>query len=236
MNKATVILTTAVFAGLSAASAAVVDFEAPLTGMNNVLGASVPVANQLSSLTVPSGSITFASGSAYVAVITAQPPFAHVPSPLNAIASADAAGTLQYTASTMTITFMDPAGTGGLGETASFTIYGDSWGTPPGGFITAKAFTWDNVQIGSTLVIADSPNNPPGGVGLNLADCPVVSFTGGGALANINRVELSVSSLIAFDNLTYDEITPAPEPAHYAMLAGLGLVGFAIRRRMVKRA
>jgi hypothetical protein len=193
-----------------------ITFEEPgLTAMGNSPGAAVPAGSQLHDQFLGIG-VSFSSGAGYVAVVTHGCCTASVP---NIIGGTTSGGTLSY-GTPITITFFDPADTSAPGITDFVQIRGDFIPIP--GTATMNAY-----DAGGGLLGSVTAPDVATGVDLNL------SFAG------IHSVVLSQTSAtigldnLAFDNVTAVPMTPAvPEPESYAlMLAGLGALGWATRRR-----
>ena len=95
---------------------------------------------------------------------------------------------------------------------------------------------WDGLggtgNLLGTITLSLTPSNCPG---FNGAYCPYVPIgvSFGGTAKSIEFV--GVANFVAFDDITFGSATPGvPEPETWAMMiAGFGMIGAAMRRRMV---
>ena len=196
------------------AFAVTVNFDS-FSGMN-FLGATVPAASRLSNQLQPATGATFSSdgGAAYAAVVNLEvgSPSAHAPTPPNGIGAATQAGNLTYSIP-IVVTFSDPSNSSVAAITDFVSIRGDL--RPIAGLIYLQAY-----NVSGSLIASDTK---PDSVGTLLS----VSALG------IHSVKFnSATGSVAFDNLTFNAVTPVPEPKTLLLLiAGLAVIG--IKRQVI---
>lgn len=190
-----------------------------LSAMGNSPGSSVPISSQLSNQYLKSHGVFFSSLAGYVAIVNHSAPTA---SPPNIIGGTSDSGQLSYNLP-ITISFFDTTDTSVKSVTSSFKIQGD-WYPLGYGAVFATAYGATGNVLASTT---DSDNKIYGVSG------PVLQFN----IAGIHSVVISSDNgTVGFDNLQYGVLTAVPEPETYAMLlAGLSLIGAAVKRRKVKQ-
>ena len=188
----------------STVNASFIDFESinGVTGMTNIPGSTVPVASQLSNQLQSSTGATFGSDSSYVAVVNLG---AGTTSPSLGIGGVNSSGQLNYGVP-IVVTFTDPNNDLIPATTDFVSIRGDT--VPASGSATLEAFGVNGALLGST-----SANDIAGGLTLTLS------------IAGIHSIRLSETVAdIAFDDLTFNDVTPIPLPAAL-WLFGTGLLG-----------
>ena len=211
------LLATAMMASLGTARAAdnLITFEeSVLVAMGNSPGSAVPLASQLHDQFLSTLGVSFSSGSSFVAVVNHG---GNTPSGTNIIGGTTAGGALSY-GTPITITFFDPTNTSAFGVTDFVKIRGDFISIA--GTATMTAFDANGALLGS---VTDSDNSLGVSLALNFAGIHSVTLT-------------QTSATIGLDNLEFNNVAgiagQVPEPQTYAlMLAGLGVVGWAARRR-----
>jgi hypothetical protein len=183
------------------------------------LGGSIPASSSLSNQLQPTTGATFSSegGAAYVAVANLEigSPTTHAPSKPNGIGGATLAGSISYS-TPIVVTFSNPADSLQTAVTNFVSIQGDL--RPIAGSIHLIAYDLLGSQIAS--------DTEPDSVGT------LLSVTA----ASIHSVKFySDSGTVAFDNLTFNQVSSVPEPAPL-ILALPGLMTVLVARRSSVRS
>lgn len=175
------------------------------SGMSNTPGVTVPSGSQLSDELQSTTGAIFSSegGTSYVAVVDLG--FAaHAPSAPNGIGGASLAGSLNYNVP-IQVSFFDPGSPTTKAVTDFVSIIGDL--IPAAGSMILKAYDVNGVFIN------DDAKLDTGGTVLSISAAGIHYIT----------VESS-SGTVAFDNLSFNEVTAVPVPAA-VWLFGAGLIG-----------
>ena len=181
-------------------------------------GGVVPIESQLSNQLQPTTGAVFSTlgGADYVGIANLEigSPSAHAPSPPNGIGGVTVSGNLFY-GIPIRISFFDPVSPATPAITDSVSITGDL--RPIAGDIILKAYDVNGVLLG----IDQQPDSPGG---------RIVSLS----TPNIHFVTVeSTSGTVAFDNLSFNDVSAIPIPAAIWLFATgfIGLIGVARRKK-----
>jgi hypothetical protein len=200
--------------GRALAGPIVLDFEG-LPAMGNSPGSPIPSADRLANAFLSTDGVKFRSGSQFVAVVNLGP--GHATSGDNGIGGSTPGGRLTYDpAFPIVASFFDPHHHSRPAVTDFVSVRGDLRGA--NGPVTLNAF-----DVGGTLI--GSFTTPDSG-----GETLLLSVPGIHSVQIIGNTDPVGIGGVAFDDFTFDPVTPAgsttPEPAAGILLAcGLVMVG-----------
>ena len=129
-------------------------------------------------------------------------------------------------------------GTPNTDNLGSFTLSGTPFTYTGGSFVLRMTFTAPPGTAPATLTYTAALNGivsavDGGGVFLDFDNSPKhLTFTGGSFDVVVNDVSMTAGNVVPLTGQIVSVVTGVPEPETYAMmLAGLGLMGFVVRRR-----
>lgn len=197
----------------SSAGAASENFDG-FTGViwtGGVVAPTAQISDDLASLTGAVFSTQGGSDFAAAVDLTTGFPGPHAPSTPNGVAGVSLAGTLTY-ALPIRIAFFDPSNPTLPATTDSVSIQGDLAGS--GGFAHLEAY-----DLNGILLVADSNfDNVSGGPGVMTVSATGIHFV----------LARSDDGTVAFDNLQFNDVVPAPQPVPALTTSGLVLLALGI--------
>jgi len=205
------------------AQAVTIDFEG-LPAMTRITGTPIPTQVRLSDQFVSTLGVRFASGSDYVPVIILDDIPNHSPDGSNGIAGSTDTGILTYNdAFPITISFWDPSNPSVAATTDFVSIMSDLRGS-------SHTVSFDAFDVHGNLVDTDGGLDR-GGVVYSVAGLSIhsVRFSG------VNTPTIGGSGGVGLDLLTFNSVTPIPEPSSLLLL-GLGVASLASRGGAARRA
>ncbi len=201
----------------ASAQALTIDFEG-LPAMTFITGNPIPPSVRLSDQFLPTLGVRFASGSDYVPVISLGD-ISSAPSGVNGIGGSTDTGILTYNdAFPITISFWDPSNPLRPATTDFVSIRGD---------LIGSSFTvdFDAFDTDGNLIATDSGRDIGGRTYSVSADAiHTVRFSG------VPTPTIGGSGGVGLDDLTFNPVTPIPEPST-ALLLATGLAALAVGRR-----